>query len=458
MNKCVIEKLLYQPDPTEIFNRIHHLPYPILLDSCHPNKSSRYDIITADPASITYIKNNHVAYQKKSGIQEFESNPFEFLNDIYQKNQLSSSCNLPFQGGLIGFFSYESVYLLEKLPKTQQTTIDIPILHFGDYHWAIINDHQRKETIFISRETDAQHRLSQITDLLNTSTNPTKPFQLTSEFEPNYDNQSYLEKFKRIKEGLKAGEFYQINLSQQFSANYSGDPWTAYKTLRKACPSPFSSFISLPENKAILSFSPEQFLQINHDLITTKPIKGTRRRSPDSTEDQQLAKDLVTSPKDRAENLMIVDLLRNDLSKVCLPGSVKANDLFKLETFPNVHHLVSQITGIKQPTLSPIDILKACFPGGSITGAPKTNAIKMIQSLEPHQRSIFCGSICMISYHGRMDSNIAIRTAACDQSQIHFWGGSGIVSDSDCQAEHNEIQDKITIFLQALQNHHTRRN
>ncbi|MFZ2405614.1 MAG: aminodeoxychorismate synthase component I, partial [Methylobacter sp.] len=255
--------------------------------------------------------------------------------------------------------------------------------------------------------------------------------------------------FDRIKHYLKEGDCYQVNLAQRFVAACEGDPWTAYQTLRKLNAAPFSCYLNLPEVQ-VLSSSPERFLKLTDGVVETKPIKGTRPRKPDYAEDQQQIKNLQASNKDRAENLMIVDLLRNDISKTCKSGSVKVPKLFDVESYATVHHLVSTVTGILAENQHALDLLKSCFPGGSITGAPKIRAMEIIEELEPNRRGVYCGAIGYIGFNGNMDTNIAIRTLVHSQNTIRFWAGGGIVNDSVVEEEYQESFDKAAAMLDLL--------
>ncbi len=260
---------------------------------------------------------------------------------------------------------------------------------------------------------------------------------------------SYRNKFNNIQEYLLSGDCYQINLAQRFTANYEGDEWQAYLALEAENGAPFSGFIRLHQG-AILSVSPERFLQLRNGQIETKPIKGTRPRSNDEAQDKENALALQQANKDRAENLMIVDLLRNDIGRVAAPGTVRVPHLFAIESFPAVHHLVSTVTGELGAEHSATDLLKACFPGGSITGAPKVRAMEIIEELEPHRRSIYCGSIGYISRCGAMDTSITIRTLVANEQKIHAWAGGGIVADSDADSEYQETLDKLSKILPVL--------
>jgi para-aminobenzoate synthetase component I len=260
----------------------------------------------------------------------------------------------------------------------------------------------------------------------------------------------YLEALARIRDYLIAGDCYQVNLAQRFAAPAAGDPWTAYRRLRVLNAAPFGAYLQTPDAHLLCS-SPERFLWVRDGRVETRPIKGTRPRATDPDEDARLAESLRLSPKDRAENLMIVDLLRNDLGRVCATGSLQVPGLFEIERFARVHHLVSTVTGRLAAGRTALDLLRAAFPGGSITGAPKRRAMEIIEELEPHRRGVYCGAIGYLGFDGAMDTNIAIRTLIHSDGVVRCWAGGGIVADSDPESEYRETYDKAAPLLDLLQ-------
>ncbi len=278
---------------------------------------------------------------------------------------------------------------------------------------------------------------------------PRPHFEVLSAVRSNLDRPSYGQAFVKVQEHIRQGDVYQINLTQRFEAAGRGDAWTAYRKLRNVSPAPYSAFLDYPFGQ-ILSSSPERFLRLSDGHVDTKPIKGTRPRHIDRRRDEALAEELGNSAKDRAENVMIVDLLRNDLGRTCAPGSIKATKLFDIEHFSNVHHMVSTVEGELMPGRTAVDLLRGCFPGGSITGAPKVRAMQIIEALEPHRRSIYCGAIGYIGYDGNMNTNIAIRTLLNSGGSLYAWAGGGIVADSDEAAEYQECLDKASGLLEVI--------
>ncbi|WP_240642648.1 aminodeoxychorismate synthase component I [Pseudidiomarina mangrovi] len=431
MTLTAIEIPLHSPF-AELFARCAQEPWALLLDSCdHPH--GRYDFIFRQPVAV---------------ITQSQAWPQQLQAALAGVPSYQGPAEVPFQGGLAGAFSYDAGRALEQLPSHAQADIELPDLAVGVYHQALIRRRQDGVTWLLA-ETEQLPELEQFW-LSPASTNHQLEFTLTSAWQSNLSATDYQQRFARIQAYLQAGDCYQINLAQRFSASYRGDPWQAYLRLRQHNNAPFSGFFRL-DHGALLSHSPERFLHVSAiGLVETKPIKGTRPRSSDPQQDQANAEQLAHSSKDRAENVMIVDLLRNDLSRCCQPGSVTVPKLFAIESYPAVHHLVSTVTGQLTPQHNALDLIAACFPGGSITGAPKIRAMEIIDELEPHRRSYYCGSLAYFSKHGAADSSIAIRTLVAQQQQLYCWAGGGIVADSEGASEYQETLDKVAKIVPLL--------
>lgn len=451
-------------DLTGYFQAVAAEPFAMLLDSAapeHPN--SRYDILVCRPlATLTACGRQCIVRRFISDgdwIEQLQdADPFLLLKELQQQllpSLPTDASLLPFTGGVVGYFGYDLGRVIETLPQQACTDIKLPDLAVGLFSQALVLDKQLQQLWFVDchghAETAAAAYLAQFnTAAASGSSGASATFNLTSDWQANMSRSEYLQKFDTIQAYLQSGDCYQINLAQRFSAGFSGDAFAAYLQLRRTNQAPFSAFIRLPD-AAVLSISPERFIEVKKTLVETKPIKGTRPRFADPIQDAQSAELLQQSPKDRAENVMIVDLLRNDLGKVCRPGTVRVPALFAIESFPAVHHLVSTVTGELDTQYQPIDALRAAFPGGSITGAPKVRAMQIIEELEPHRRSVYCGAIGYISQHGHMDTNIAIRTLVVANQQIYCWAGGGIVADSQGEAEYQETYDKVGKILPVLQ-------
>jgi para-aminobenzoate synthetase component 1 len=266
-----------------------------------------------------------------------------------------------------------------------------------------------------------------------------------------FTHRGYLDAVTRVRDYIVAGDIFQANLSQRFQAPLTEPAFDLYARLRRGNPAAFAAYLDFGDVR-VMSASPERFLRLdaNGRHVETRPIKGTRPRGLGPMHDAALGRALSESDKDRAENVMIVDLLRNDLSRVCRPGTVRVPELFALEQHPTVHHLVSTVVGELDPAADAIDLLRAAFPGGSITGAPKVRAMEIIAELEPSQRGVYCGSIGYLSTTGAMDTNIVIRTYLALRGRVYFQAGGGIVADSDPELEYRETLDKARALIGAL--------
>lgn len=448
--KQLIVQLPYFSDSSALFSSIAGEPWSVFLDSGFPySNQGRYDIIAAEPL-CTLVTHGDITEVTRNGLTiKSSADPFDLV-----KQQLVADFNnnddLPFNGGAIGYFSYDLARRLETLPVIAEDAEHTAEMAVGIYNWALIVDHQQKISYLIGHDCEEQKwqaLIAQFSQLPEQQEH--NAFKVVSTIDSNMDKAFYKQAFDRIKQYLKEGDCYQVNLAQRFAARCEGDPWTAYQTLRKLNAAPFSCYLNLPEVQ-ILSSSPERFLKLTKGIVETKPIKGTRPRKQDDAEDQQQIKSLESSNKDRAENLMIVDLLRNDISKTCKKGSVKVPVIFNVESYATVHHLVSTVTGILAEGQHALDLLKSCFPGGSITGAPKIRAMEIIEELEPNRRGVYCGAIGYIGFNGNMDTNIAIRTLVHSKNTIRFWAGGGIVNDSVMEEEYQESFDKAAAMLDLL--------
>lgn len=449
-----IQDFPYRSNAESLFARLRRLPGAIWFDSGKPRSlQGRYDILTAAPCieiettgSETSIRSADTATWRTTGdpfatarqkLDEIGTVPREFSR-------------FPFVGGLAGFFGYDLGRRLIQLPSLASADLTLPDLKLGCYTWALVLSHQSQKAWLIFHPACNTSLRIEIRKCLHDTTQQEAHFQLTGRFQPSIDRSAYCRSVARIQDYIRAGDCYQTNFAQHFSAGFRGDPWQAYRQLRRVLPSPYSAYTEW-DDKAILCLSPERFLKVAHNQVEAKPIKGTISRGKTVAEDQQNAIWLMNSAKNRAENLMIVDLLRNDLGKVCEPGSIRVPKLFDLESFANVHHLVSTVTGTLGNGQSPLDLLAQSFPGGSVTGAPKKRAMEVIEETEILRRNLYCGSLGYVSCTGRMDTNIAIRTLLADRGRMHCWGGGGIVADSDANEEYHESLAKIASLMSTLE-------
>lgn len=453
----------------ELFGYFADEPWALLFDSGKTiHQAAQFDIILSRPKATLSFQNGAT---EVTGLDcPLSHQPFEDLRAFYQKGLENSWAlpdllsDLPFHGGIAGYCSYDAGRYVEQIPNTAEHDIKLPELAFGLYEWAYISDHKHHKSYLLkfSHYCDAYWKdiIAEFQALYETGHNNTRPpFSLQSAWLSNMVKSGYIERFNKVHDYIHAGDCYQVNLAQRFAAHYEGHPWHAYLQLTEHNQAPFSSYMNLGQQQ-ILSLSPERFIQVyptgrgKHKKlhVVTQPIKGTRPRSKDATEDKRLSDELQNSEKDRAENLMIVDLLRNDIGRNAEIGSVKVSKLFELQSFISVHHLVSTIEADLAKDSDVFQLLKHCFPGGSITGAPKVRAMEIIEELEPHRRSIYCGSMMYYDYRGFLDSNIAIRTLVTDNHHIYSWGGGGLVADSEADDEYEETLHKLSKILPVLKN------
>ena len=459
MSAPLLAEIPYRSDSTALFEAIADLPWAVFLDSGqhHPGQS-RYDILAAQPYVRLVTRGNLTEIQGEA-VQLSREDPFALVRRFLEVAPESGG-DLPFSGGAIGYFGYDLARRLGPFPARAREVESIPDMAIGIYDWAVVVDHCERRCWLAGQGRDAETDVKWDSLIARFTTPPRErarvPFRITSPVISNMTRERYGRAFRRIHDYIHDGDCYQVNLAQRFAADASGDPWLAYQRLRVISPAPFSAFFSTPYVQ-VLSASPERFLKVEGGRVEARPIKGTRPRAGHPRLDAELAEALRLSEKDRAENVMIVDLLRNDLSKNCRLGSVRVPKLFEVESFATVHHLVSTVTGELEPGRDALDLLRGCFPGGSITGAPKLRAMQIIEELELNRRGIYCGAIGYIGFNGNMDVNIAIRTLVYSGGVIRFWAGGGIVADSRVEDEYQETFDKAAAMLKLLQQSATAR-
>ncbi len=448
-------QLAYPNDPLRYFSRLRGLPGAVLLDSGAPStEAGRFDVFSALP--VAELTTDAWGIARCPRFPRLPLEPFEAQRALLGLLEVEHSTvpkHLPFSVGLIGCWLYEFGRLIEGLPGRPPREQDgplarLPAARVGLYDWSVIQDHQRRECWLIADE----RRRSELVTLLHADAPAPRAFALEKDFSPTMSRDEYAAAFTQVQRYIENGDCYQINLTQRFCAPYRGDEWEAYLRLRRATPSPFGAFLSWTGEHpvSVMSASPERFLRLEHGVVTAQPIKGTRPRGATAKEDERQARALEASLKDLAENVMIVDLLRNDLGRVSQPGSIAVPTLAKRIAYANVHHLVSTVTGRLMPEHDAHELLRAAFPGGSITGAPKHRAMEIIDELERSPRTFYCGSVGYIDVGGDMDTSIAIRTAVAVEGELHLWGGGGIVADSDQAEEYAESIGKIARLMEAL--------
>ena len=491
--KPLVEPLAGTLDPAHTCERFADLAYVLFLDSAAPeHPDAHYSFLTADPACVIRSKGEVTEVWRRPGGEwtSVAGDALSVARAFLPAEPINPIQGVPpFQGGIAGYIGYDWGAVLERLPRPRFDDLRIPDVVLCLYDWVIAWDHRSKLAWLVStglpevgqsRERHARARMDLVrtrlqrqqarrtseqflsgsgpTLIQHSSQPPTHaPTYATSGIESadqlglrsTFTRQGYLDAVARVREYILAGDIFQANLSQRFQGQWGSPPYDLYRRLRRRNPAPFAAYLGF-NDVAVLSASPERFLRLDGQQIETRPIKGTRPRGLGPMHDAALGRALAESRKDRAENVMIVDLLRNDLSRVCRPGTVRVPELFALEHHPTVHHLVSTVVGEIEPGAGAVELIRAAFPGGSITGAPKVRAMEIIAELEPTQRGVYCGSIGYLSVTGAMDTSIVIRTYVLLNGRVYFQAGGGIVADSDPELEYRETLDKARGLIETL--------
>jgi para-aminobenzoate synthetase component 1 len=464
----LVEELKMPLEAPRCFELIKERPHSFFLDSgMDPAKLGRYSFIGADPFLVLKSRGQEISLSYGDGRKEtVMGNPFDVLDGLLRRYRMETGpVPVPFSGGAVGYFSYDLCHFIERLPRTAVDDLKLPECYLAFYDTIIAFDLQQGRAYIVScgfpeedetaRKRRAQARLDELKALIlsgrpkGAGSAGTAPVGSEIALKANFSRRQYLKAVAAAREYILAGDIFQVNISQRFEAKLAAPPYELYRQLRLVNSAPFASYLGF-EEVSVASASPERFLRLSGDLVQTRPIKGTRRRGATLAEDATLANELLSSVKDRAENVMIVDLERNDLGRICRYGSVKVTELAVLENYPTVFHLTSTVEGRLSPGKGAIELLKATFPGGSITGAPKVRAMEIIDELEPTCRSVYTGSIGYLGFNGDMDLNIVIRTVLVKDGKACFQVGGGIVYDSKPEAEYEETLDKARALIQAL--------
>lgn len=462
----IIKEIPYR-DPVLLFEAVRERPFSFFLDSgMDAGRLGRYSLVGSDPFLVFRSKRDRVATWQSGTWQERKDDPFTVLRKLLDRCRIEGipSLPVPVAAGAFGYFAYDLGWQIERLPDRAVDDLNVPDCYLGFYDRLIVVDHLTGKAYLTSTGIDgngppsaakAQERMDELERLVarcreeNGECRERFEEMPSLRFTGHFTLKTYCEAVRRVKDYIASGDIFQANLSQRFSCPLSFSPWTLYRRLRSINPAPFAAYLSYPE-LVVASASPERFLQVRNGMVETRPIKGTRPRGKDPAEDLRLRTELLNSAKDRAELTMIIDLERNDLGRVCSFGSVHVPELIVLEEYPTVFHLVSTVRGILAPGKDLVDLLKATFPGGSITGAPKIRAMEIIEELEPVKRGVYTGSIGYLGFDGTADLNIVIRTFIIKNGWAYFQVGGGIVADSDPEMEYWETIHKGRALMQAL--------
>ena len=461
----IVEEVFMAPDALWCFEAFAPRPFSFFLDSgMDPQKLGRYSFMGSDPFLVVKSKGDEITLIRNEVEEKKQGNPFDVLRELLQTYKIDGSKSpVPFTGGAVGYFSYDLCHFIEKLPKQAVDDINVPDLYLGFYDAIAAFDHQENKTYIIStgfpemdeekRLNRARARLNELRNMIMLAPPPVETNNTAAakgkKLKANFSHDSYLEAVSKAREFICAGDIFQVNLSQRLEVDINIEPYELYKRLRKINPAPFANYFGFGD-VSIVGASPERYLKLRGDWVETRPIKGTKPRGKTPKEDKAFAESLLKSVKDRAENIMIVDLERNDIGRVCRYGTVKVKELAILETYPTVFHLTSTVEGQLREEKNVIDLLKATFPGGSITGAPKVRSMEIIDELEPTCRSVYTGSLGYLSFSGDMDLNIVIRTFIVKGGRVYFQVGGAIVYDSKPEAEYIETLDKGRALIRAL--------
>jgi para-aminobenzoate synthetase component 1 len=455
------------PDPPaapQAFEAFKDRPFSFFLDSgMDPQRLGRYSFMGSDPFLVLRSRGREITLVRPEGTEVVSGNPFDVLGELLRKYRIEGKHRLPFLSGAVGYLSYDLGHFIEKLPSHAVDDLQLPECYFGFYDAIVAFDHLESRAYIVStgfpdvgnkRQSKAEARLEEMKRSVVQAprleqNDSQQPLARQVSLRSNFTHEAYLAAVQKARDYIIAGDIFQVNLSQRFEADMPIPPFELYRRLRRINPAPFASYLNF-DGITVVSASPERFLKLAGDVVETRPIKGTRPRGKDPTADEKLAQELVNSFKDRAEHVMIVDLERNDIGRVCRFGTVRVSELMALEKYATVFHLTSTVTGQLRPGKDAIDLLKATFPGGSITGAPKVRAMEIIDELEPTRRSVYTGSIGYLSFDGNLDLNIVIRTILVKGQKAYFQVGGAVVYDSDPEAEYIETLDKAKALIQAL--------
>ena len=437
------EALPYVEESSRYFDALKDLDWPVFLDS-GGRLNGRSDIIAAAPCRKLVTRGDTTLILGEGNVSESRQDPFSLVREAVGE-PAGHFTPLAFEGGAIGYFGYDLGRRLEKLPELARDIDGLPEMMIGIYDWVVVVDHEQRQAWLVAQGRSSQtaalwHEL--LRRLNQLPVHPAaEPLRAPGGFEAGIDREEYRRQFARIQTWIRDGDCYQVNYTQRFDAYVEGDGWQAYREMRALNPVPFGAFLRFDELE-ILSFSPERFLKLEGRRVTTEPIKGTRPRSEDPGKDLRLQRELSQSIKDRAENLMIVDLLRNDLGRVCEAGSVQVDEMMVLESYAHVHHIVSNVSGQLRRDVTPGQAIAAVFPGGTITGCPKVRCMEIISELEDSARGAYTGAFGYLNRDGSLDLNILIRTIVRSGDRVTLRAGGGIVADSDPEAELEETRAK----------------
>ena len=443
----------------ELYTIFKDEQYSFFLDSGMDHSGlGEFSFIGADPFLVFKSKDDDIEITRDGKTEKRTGNPFDEIKKILAEFKMEYDSEIPFVGGAVGYLSYDLCHHIENLPRTAVDDVNVPDMYFGLYDGVVCIDHRGDtDKVYVASLgiVDSEEKIVEsLREKITKAEAEGIVIQLPAttvkkEFKSNFTRDEFVNSVRKVQDFIKSGDIYQANLTQRYSCDLEETPYELYGKLREINPAPFATFMDFGEGH-IVSSSPERFIKLRDNIIETRPIKGTRPRGKNPEEDLMYREELINSEKDKAELLMIVDLERNDLGKIAKTGTVEVTELFKLEAYSTVYHLVSTVVAEVKDECDVVDCIVATFPGGSITGAPKIRAMEVIDELEPTQRNIYTGSIGYIGFNGDMDFNIVIRTVVCKDNKAYFQVGGGMTWDSDAEMEYQETLDKAKALMDAL--------
>jgi para-aminobenzoate synthetase component 1 len=452
--KVLVEQVELACTLEDIFDVLRHDPYPFWLDSSLVSaRFGRWSFMGSRPFLTFKSWGRKVWYEEQGKPAVKDANPLTELRSLLKRYALPpTDVSIPFTGGAVGFFSYDFGRMIESLPRLAPDDLATPDIYLSFYRTVLAFDHSENRAYIVAQsESELASFRRQVLAAEPLISDPWAGPKLSPpEIEAHFDCDTYARAVEAIKAYIVQGDVYQVNMTQRLSAPLRLPPFQLYRRLRRANPAPFAAYLDCGSELRVLSSSPERFLTLRNRQVETRPIKGTRPRGRTAAEDEANAKELLASVKDRAELVMIIDLMRNDLGRVCAYGSVHVPELMVLEKYAKVFHLVATVRGELAPTKDFVDLLKATFPGGSITGAPKIRAMEIIEELEPVRRGVYTGAIGYIGFDGGADLNIAIRTIVNQAERLYLQVGGAVVYDSVPKLEYEETLHKAKALLLSL--------
>jgi len=429
-------------------------------------KTARYSFLGCNPFCTIKYSENRIELEKADKRTFFEGDIYDYLKHLLQKYQTVHPPGLPrFTGGAVGYLGYETIQLIEEIPLNKEGEIDVPDAIFMLFDTVLVFDHLTHQiyiitNVFLDRVKDwalqriyqnAIEKINSIKNILNSNLEiTTEPTTTPLDISCNLTREEFENTVIRAKKYIEAGDIFQVVLSQKFQKQITVDPFTIYRALRVINPSPYLYYLKM-EDFSIIGSSPELLVRVEDQMVEVRPIAGTRPRGKNEMEDLRYSKELSSDEKENAEHVMLVDLGRNDVGRVSEYGSVKVTEFKGIEKYSHVMHLVSNIQGKLKPGLTAVDALKACFPAGTVSGAPKVRAMEIISELEPTARGVYAGALGYLDFSGNLDTCIAIRTIVVKDNQAYFQAGAGIVADSVPEREYHETLNKASALKTAIE-------